>query len=459
MLLFPFRRPLYRCLLFGLLCLCTGIPAFSGSIGEEPPYERYKQQLHEEGLDETVKGGQWLKAGEDALLDSVTVKVPFQETGYYAYKQPVALSYRFQLPADGRVMITVRTKIKGSFPLFADVFALEDAQGESVEPVASLESGRSQLRLGVESGKTYLLRLQPTLGFTGAYTVSITSIPPFTFPVEGKDAKAIGSFWGASREGGKRRHEGIDIFARKGTPVVSATDGVVTNVGNTRLGGKVVWVINKNLQAVYYAHLDKQLVKVGQVVKEGDVLGTVGNTGNARYTPAHLHFGVYRGWGGATNPLPYVKHATTPPPPITASLDRLRTRGRITAKTASLRVSPSAQSSALRRLPKATVLTLTAGTGQWFRAELPDGAVGYVHAPQVEGLTRSLRSTTMKKSQALLAEPVATATPVARLKAGSTVKVLGRFDAFLLVQNGAGQKGWIEQAPAGVASQYLSRME
>jgi murein DD-endopeptidase MepM/ murein hydrolase activator NlpD/SH3-like domain-containing protein len=448
MLLFPFRRSLYGCLLFGLLCFCTGIPAFSASNGEEPPYERYKQQLHEEGLDETLTGRQWLQAGEDALLDSVMVKVPFRETGYYAYKQPAALSYRFRLPADGRVMITVRTKTKGGSPLFADVFALEDAPREAPEPVAYLEPGRSQLRLNVESGKTYLLRLQPTLAYAGNYTVSITTIPTFTFPVKGKDARAIGSFWGASREGGKRRHEGIDIFARKGTPVVAATDGVVSNVGTTRLGGKVVWVINKNLQAVYYAHLDKQLVKVGQVVKEGDVLGTVGNTGNARYTPAHLHFGVYRGWGGATNPLPYVKHITTPPPAITAALERLRTR-----------VSPSAKSPALREIPKATVLTLTAAAGQWFRAELPDGVVGYVHAPQVEGLTRSLHSTIVKKSQALLAEPLPEATPVARLKAGSTIKVLGRFDAFLLVQNGAGQKGWIEQAPARTASQYLSRVE
>jgi peptidoglycan LD-endopeptidase LytH len=60
---------------------------------------------------------------------------------------------------------------------------------------------------------------------------------------------------------------------------------------------------------LYYAHLDKQLVEQGQEVKKGDVLGLVGNTGNARYTPSHLHFGVYT-TEGPINPLPFVNKET-----------------------------------------------------------------------------------------------------------------------------------------------------
>jgi murein DD-endopeptidase MepM/ murein hydrolase activator NlpD/SH3-like domain-containing protein len=396
----------------------------------------------------------WLRAGQAALLDSVTVAVPFKETGHYAGKGAAAQSYRFRLPADARVLITVAGKSKGAPPLFADVFELPE-DGDDPEPVAYLAAGKSQLKLPAERGKTYLLRLQPRLGYAGNYTVSLTLLPAFTFPVKGKDARAIGSFWGASRGGGKRKHEGIDIFARRGTPVVAATDGVVSNVGTTPIGGKVVWVINKNLQAVYYAHLDKQLVKTGQRVKAGQVLGTVGNTGNAKTTPAHLHFGVYRGWGGAVNPLPFVKKTVAPAPAVTVALHRLGTRGRIVAQKASLRVSPSAKSPVRREIPAATVLTLTAGTGAWYRAQLPDGTTGYVPAPLVEPLTRSLRSTRVKSSQALLAEPQPEAAAIARLKAGTTVKVLGRFDAFLLVQNPAGQKGWITRPE----NQYLSSTE
>jgi hypothetical protein len=128
------------------------------------------------------------------------------------------------------------------------------------------------------------------------------------FPVAGKKA-SIASFWGDVRDGGKRKHEGIDIFAKKGTPVVAICDGIVTSTGNTPRGGKTIWVQSlKHTWTAYYAHLDVQKVKVGQFVKKGQTIGTVGNTGNARTTPPHLHFGIYT-WWGAVNPLPYVKNS------------------------------------------------------------------------------------------------------------------------------------------------------
>lgn len=132
------------------------------------------------------------------------------------------------------------------------------------------------------------------------------------FPVSGFNSK-IGSFWGASRDGGERSHKGIDIFARRGTPVVAIADGVIVDKGNTGRGGKVVWLQpdDQPLKA-YYAHLDTWKVKKGQRVKKGQVLGTVGNTGNAKTTPAHLHFGIYTK-KGAVNPLPYVKKAKKVP--------------------------------------------------------------------------------------------------------------------------------------------------
>lgn len=128
------------------------------------------------------------------------------------------------------------------------------------------------------------------------------------FPVSGKKS-FIGSFWGAVRDGGKRKHEGIDIFALKGTPVVAICDGIIVSRGNTPRGGKVLWLQSTtHPMTAYYAHLDHQKVKSGQFVRKGQVIGTVGNTGNARYTPAHLHFGIYK-YFGAVNPLPYVKNS------------------------------------------------------------------------------------------------------------------------------------------------------
>jgi hypothetical protein len=138
------------------------------------------------------------------------------------------------------------------------------------------------------------------------------------FPVVGTKAK-IGSFWGAVRGGGTRKHRGIDIFAKKGTPLVAISDGVVTSVGNGAISGKTVWLrSNDHPITAYYAHLDQQKVKPGQRVKKGQVIGTVGNTGNARTTPSHLHFGIYTN-GDAVNPLPYVKSSPRLNRPVAAT--------------------------------------------------------------------------------------------------------------------------------------------
>lgn len=126
------------------------------------------------------------------------------------------------------------------------------------------------------------------------------------FPVAGKKAN-VGSVWGDERDGGKRKHRGIDIFAKKGTAVVAIENGVITSREETKLGGKVLWLRPAGAWwRAYYAHLDTQLVKEGDRVFKGQVIGTVGNTGNARTTPAHLHFGIYTLFG-AIDPLPYTK--------------------------------------------------------------------------------------------------------------------------------------------------------
>ncbi|AVJ31058.1 M23 family metallopeptidase [Achromobacter spanius] len=122
-------------------------------------------------------------------------------------------------------------------------------------------------------------------------------------PVQGVAPRRLADTWGAARSGG-RTHQGIDIFAKRGTPVLSATEGVVTRIGENTLGGQVVWVMGPGRQMHYYAHLDGYAdIRRGQLVAPGDVLGFVGNTGNAKGTPPHLHYGIYAG-GGALNPYP-----------------------------------------------------------------------------------------------------------------------------------------------------------
>lgn len=124
-------------------------------------------------------------------------------------------------------------------------------------------------------------------------------------PVAGVSKNKVSDSWHAPRSGGERRHEGQDIFAPQGTPVLSATDGYVMRVGENRLGGKTVSVMGGGGRMYYYAHLDAYAPNIGfgEYVTPRTVLGFVGTTGNAAGTAPHLHFGVYSG-GGAINPLP-----------------------------------------------------------------------------------------------------------------------------------------------------------
>ena len=128
-------------------------------------------------------------------------------------------------------------------------------------------------------------------------------------PVDTASLPRPANSWGTARPGG-RRHEGIDIFAPKGTPVVSTTRGIIMRVGMNRLGGQIVGVLGPGLEWHYYAHLDRfGTFREGDLVQAGDVLGYVGNTGNARGTPSHLHYGIYR--DGPQNPYPRLTPSNT----------------------------------------------------------------------------------------------------------------------------------------------------
>ena len=129
-------------------------------------------------------------------------------------------------------------------------------------------------------------------------------------PVDGIQAKNLTDTWGASRSQG-RTHEGMDILAPRGTKVYSATDGIVMSLKGNNLGGTVVWIMGPAGSWHYYAHLNghARKLKEGDYVRPGTLIGYVGNTGNARHTAPHLHYGVYlAGKGrGAVNPYPYLR--------------------------------------------------------------------------------------------------------------------------------------------------------
>ncbi|WP_425456043.1 M23 family metallopeptidase [Cognatilysobacter terrigena] len=123
-------------------------------------------------------------------------------------------------------------------------------------------------------------------------------------PVLGVAPRSIADTWNAARPP-NRHHQGVDIFARRGTPVTSATRGLVIAIRDQGLGGRQVWVLGPGGERHYYAHLDAwdRDLHVGDLIRAGTQLGIVGDTGNARGTPPHLHYGIYTA-NGAVNPWP-----------------------------------------------------------------------------------------------------------------------------------------------------------
>lgn len=124
-------------------------------------------------------------------------------------------------------------------------------------------------------------------------------------PVAG--AVSFTDSWGAPRSGG-RRHQGVDMIAARGTPIVAIYEGTIKRISNSSLGGKSLWLRASNGDEFYYAHLDGYgSISVGQRVGEGHVVGYNGSTGNAPDWLPHLHFEYHPGGGSAVNPYPLVR--------------------------------------------------------------------------------------------------------------------------------------------------------
>jgi murein DD-endopeptidase MepM/ murein hydrolase activator NlpD len=87
-------------------------------------------------------------------------------------------------------------------------------------------------------------------------------------------------------------HKGIDIFSPIGTPAVAATDGIVLFTGRLNLGGNVVVILGPKWRIHYYAHLNSVSTTMGSLVSQTRPIGKVGDSGNAKGKPPHLHYTI-----------------------------------------------------------------------------------------------------------------------------------------------------------------------
>lgn len=149
-----------------------------------------------------------------------------------------------------------------------------------------------------------------------------TPSPALLIPVAGVTAEQLHDSYHAGREGG-RVHQAIDIHAPRGTPVLAAADGTILKLHSGSRGGIAVYQMGVDGRTrYYYAHLERYAegLEEGEAVRRGDVVGYVGDTGNAAPGDFHLHFSVavlddaHRWWEGANlNPYPLLRADTRQP--------------------------------------------------------------------------------------------------------------------------------------------------
>ncbi len=425
---------------------CDARERLQDSLRPSSPHERYARSLHEAGLDSTALGRQW--SASAIVWDAAPlVTLPFRETGYFAADIPRAASARIQVRRGQRVVAEVQTQ--GSLPheIFIDLFRVSLDSLDAPERVASAADGVMRLDFESNQDTEFILRIQPELLRGIGYTLNVFTEPVLAFPVSGKDGRAIQSRFGADRDAGRRLHKGIDIFAPRGTPALASVSGRVS-VGTNNLGGKVVFLRDdrRNLN-LYYAHLDTQLVTTGDHANAGDTLGLVGNTGNARRTPPHLHFGIYSRGEGAIDPYSFLVIPLAPVPAVTADTSFIGSLARISARRTTLSRLPGARSTEADTLLRHTVFRVVAATERWYRVTLPDDRSGFVAAASTERLRATIRFHSVRGTTTVRDRPNPAAAVTTVITGNARLPVLGTFENYLLVEDARGGRGWIAGGP------------
>ncbi len=266
-------------------------------------------------------GERWLAGTREALDTAVEVPVPFVEVGGEARTGGAATAFAVEAFAGQTLELALERDEAAAGRVYVEVFRVVDVLGNGLhQRLAALRPSVGRLRTRLPSDGTYHILVQPEPTGAGPYRLTVELGAALPFPVVGGRPDAIRSLFGASRDAGRRHHEGVDIFVQRLTPVLAVAAGRVTPRRDP-LGGNAVW-LNTPGTSYYYAHLDRIAVRDNQAVKVGDVLGYVGNTGNAKNEPSHLHFGVFR-WGREPiDPLPLLvgrRFAGATPPATLAS--------------------------------------------------------------------------------------------------------------------------------------------
>lgn len=338
--------------------------SFPGSFFKVSQREKYEREY--KGPDSLIS--EWKQSYANALESKLIIPDGFIVQVKNENNAEKALGYLLELQQGDLLIVETDTKNAG-YKIFVDVSPLS---AESATPESEIiESGR-YVKVIEQSG-THKIVIQPEINFKDQYTLKIFTQPSFDFPVASADNASAQSFWGAERDQGTRRHEGVDIFAARGTPVLAAANGVVVRTGNQGLGGKQVWQRDaESGYSIYYAHLDSVIAQAGTIVSKGDTLGMVGSTGNAEGGAPHLHFGIYSS-GGAVNPWPFLRKRKMPGEFFTTFPNM-----KVVKAGSNVRLGPDSAFELLTKVDKDSPVNIIAAGKDWLHIKLEDGREGFV---------------------------------------------------------------------------------
>ncbi len=446
-----------------LLLLLAGFFACTQPEKVPEPYrsnnahEDYLISLQQANLVETALGTDWMEAAEAAVSGPVDITSPFEETFYADPRTAFALAYRFDVIRGHRTTIEVVHVGEKSARIFIDLFRWASDDLQTWERVASAPKGESRLEFEPRLDARYVVRIQPELLRGGRFTISIHNQASLAFPVQGYDRRSIGSGFGEPRDGGRREHHGVDIFARRHTPIIAPVDGYIRRVGEQRLGGRTIWMRDGRVpdKNIYFAHLQDYQVEEGAEVKAGQIIGTVGNTGNARTTPPHLHFGIYYRGMGAVDPMNFILKVDDTPKSIIADTRALGSWVRTVVSTTSLRNSSGSLEREMTTLEQNTPVQILAAAADMYRIQLPDGETAYINAGNIGSVEGGLETQSLPTSQSLRVAPHETALSIKVMASGEEFSILGEYQDYWFIRTGKGHQGWLA-APQSSPSQSVS---